>query len=66
METLKEILKEYDSTKQKVDETIIFIMSDEFEKLDKMSKIFIIQKYDSLHNYKEALKTILIHNNALN
>ena len=66
METLKEILKEYSTTKQKVDATITFIMSDEFEKLDKMSKIFIIQKYDSLHNYEEALKAILIHNNALN
>lgn len=66
MEALKEIIKEYNSTKKKVDSTITFIMSDEFEKLDKMSKIFIIQKYDSLHNYKEALKAILIHNNALN
>ena len=66
MEALKEILKEYNTTKQKANETITFIMSDEFDKLDKMSKIFVIQKYDSLHNYKEALKTILIHNNALN
>lgn len=66
METLKEIFKEYTTTKQKVDATITFIMSDEFEKLDKMSKILIVQKYDSLHNYEEALKAILIHNNVLN
>ena len=66
METLKEIFKEYEVTKQKADETIAFIMSDEFEKLDKMSKLLIVQKYDSLHNYEEALKAILIHNNALN
>lgn len=66
METLKEIIKEYNTTKQKVDATITFIMSDEFEKLDKMSKILIIRKYDSLNLYKEALKAILIHNNVLN
>lgn len=66
METLKEIFKEYEVTKQKTDATITFIMSDEFEKLDKMSKLLIVQKYDSLHNYEEALKAILIHNNALN
>lgn len=66
METLKEIFKEYTTTKQKADEIITFIMSDEFEKLDKMLKLLIVQKYDSLHNYEEALKAILIHNNALN
>lgn len=66
MEALKEILKEYNATKQKVGETIAFIMSEKFDELDKMSQILIIQKYDSLHNYKEALRAILIYNNALN
>ena len=66
MEALKEILKEYNTTKQKVSKINDFIMSEKFDELDKMSKLLIVQKYDSLYNYEKALKTILIHNNALN
>lgn len=66
METLNEIFKEYNTTKQKVNAALTFIMSNEFEKLDKITKILLVQKYDLLHNYEDALKAIIIHNNALN
>lgn len=66
MEALKEILKEYNATKQKVGEIIAFIMYEKFDELDETSKLLIVQKYDSLYNYEKALRAILIHNNALN
>lgn len=66
MEALKEILKEYNTTKQKVAKINDFIVSEKFDELDETSKLLIVQKYASLHNYEKALKTILIHNNALN
>ena len=66
MEALKEILKEYNTTKQKVAQINDFIVSEKFDELDETSKLLIVQKYDSLYNYEEALKAILIYNNALN
>ena len=66
MEALKEILKEYNTTKQKVAQINDFIVSEKFDELDETSKLLIVQKYESLYNYEKVLKTILIHCNALN
>lgn len=59
------LAKEFNEVRHKVEDTENLIMSEEFDKLDKVLRILTVQKYDSLVHYENALKAILIHNKAL-